>query len=166
MNETVRARTKSVDETRALAGEVATLVGPGDILVLAGDLGAGKTAFAQGFAKALGITEQVTSPTFILVHRYDGGTMPMIHVDAYRLDHLQELVDVGLPEMLDEGGVTLIEWGDVVTPLLPADYLEVRLALTDAVDERTVVFRGFGRSWPSRMTGVELAVGRWVTEGD
>jgi tRNA threonylcarbamoyladenosine biosynthesis protein TsaE len=166
VNEAVRARTKSVDETRALAAELASLVVPGDIIVLAGDLGAGKTAFVQGFAKALGVTEHVTSPTFILVRRYDDATIPLIHVDAYRLDHLQELVDVGLPELLDDGGVTLIEWGDLVVPILPADYLEIRLALTDAIDERTLVLRGAGRTWPGRMPGVELAVGRWAAEGD
>ncbi len=158
----IEARTKSVEDTRALASELAPLAVPGDLVVLAGDLGTGKTAFVQGFARGLGVIEQVTSPAFVLVRSY-AGRLPLIHLDVYRLDHLQELVDIGIAEMLDEGGVTLIEWGDVVTPVLPPDFLEVRLAHGDSDDERLVGLRTVGPSWPSRAEALRRAVGRWAS---
>lgn len=159
------ARTKSVGDTRALAAEVAALTRPGDLLVLAGGLGAGKTAFAQGFGQGLGVQETITSPAFVLVRSYQGGRLPMVHIDVYRLDHLQELIDLGVAELLDEGGVTLIEWGDVVSPALPADFLEVRLEIGEAEDERRLEVNAVGRNWPARMTAVRRAVDPWVVEG-
>ncbi|MEN3273898.1 MAG: tRNA threonylcarbamoyladenosine biosynthesis protein TsaE, partial [Actinomycetota bacterium] len=122
------AQTSGVDQTRALGAAVASLARPGDLLLLAGDLGAGKTAFAQGFARGLGVTDQVVSPTFTISRQYDGTALTLNHLDVYRLDHLQEAIDLGLSELIDDdSGVTLIEWGDVVIPTLPADFLEVRL---------------------------------------
>jgi tRNA threonylcarbamoyladenosine biosynthesis protein TsaE len=160
----IRLRTKSVDDTRALAFEVAALSRPGDIILLAGDLGAGKTAFAQGFGRALGVVEPITSPTFTLVRTYDEGRFPLIHVDVYRLDHLQELVDLGIMEILDGDGVTLIEWGDAVAPLLPPDFLEVSLELGATDDERLVRLRGVGAAWSARVGLVGRACERWLAE--
>jgi tRNA threonylcarbamoyladenosine biosynthesis protein TsaE len=157
----IEARTTSVEDTRALAAELAPLARPGDLIVLAGDLGTGKTAFVQGFARGLGVVEQVTSPAFVLVRSYEG-RLPLTHLDVYRLDHLQELVDIGIAELLDGGGVTLIEWGDVVTPVLPADFLEVRLALAEPDDHRVVSIRSVGGSWPPRAAALRRAVGRWA----
>ena len=157
----IKAATKSVDDTRALAAEIATLTQAGDLVVLAGDLGTGKTAFAQGFARGLGVDEPVTSPAFILVRTYEG-RLPMIHLDVYRLDQMQELVDLGIAELLDEGGVTLVEWGDAVTPALPADFLEVRLEATDAPDDRLITVRSVGRSWPPRADALRLALAPWT----
>ncbi len=157
----IRAATKSVDDTRALAAEIAALAAPGDLVVLAGDLGTGKTAFAQGFARGLGVKEPVTSPAFILVRTYEG-RLPLIHLDVYRLDQMQELVDLGISELLDEGGVTLVEWGDAVTPALPSDFLEVRLEAGAAPDDRTVAVRSVGPSWPPRAEALRLALAPWT----
>ena len=157
----IRAATKSVDDTRALAGEIAALAKPGDLVVLAGDLGTGKTAFAQGFARGLGAGEPVTSPAFILVRTYEG-RLPMIHMDVYRLDQMQELVDLGIAELLDDGGVTLVEWGDAVTPALPADFLEVRLESGTAPDDRLLTVRSVGPSWPPRAQALRLALPPWT----
>ena len=159
----MRARTKSVDDTKALAAEVATLARPGDLILLAGDLGTGKTAFVQGFARSLGVTEQVTSPAFVLVRSYDG-RLPLVHLDVYRLDHLQELVDLGIAEMLDSDVVTLIEWGDVVAPALPADFLEVRLEAGDTEDDRVLSLRAVGPMWPARLSALRRAIARWLVE--
>lgn len=158
---TVQACTRSVDETRLVGAAVADLARPGDVLVLAGDLGAGKTAFVQGFSRGLGITDRVTSPTFTLVHVYEGGRLPVHHLDVYRLDQLSEAVDLGLAEMLDEGGVVLVEWGDAITPVLPHELLEVRLTFGDGDDDRTLAFRPIGSAWADRLPQLELALGPW-----
>jgi len=157
------ARTKSADDTRALAAEVAAVARPGDLVLLAGDLGAGKTTFVQGFGKALKVDEPITSPTFVIMHTYEG-SFPIVHVDAYRLDHLQELLDLGIGELLDEEGVTLIEWGDAVIPALPPEFLEVRLELGDDDDARVVHLRGAGSTWAARDDALRGALGRWLAE--
>jgi len=155
--------TKSVDDTRALASEVAGFVREGDLIVLAGDLGAGKTAFTQGLATGLGVADAVTSPAFVLVRSY-AGRVPLTHIDVYRLDHLQEVFDLGIAEIVDGGGVTVVEWGDVVTPALPADFLEVRLDHGDADDERSLVFDTVGPSWAPRMAALAKAMSRWAED--
>lgn len=154
------AVTKSADDTREMAGQVAAFARPGDVLLLAGDLGAGKTAFAQGFGRALGVDQPIVSPTFTLVRTY-AGRMPMIHVDVYRLDHLQEVVELGLAELLDEGGVALIEWGDMAAPALPPDFLEVRIDYGEGDDDRTFTYRVVGPSWSPRHRALESALSRW-----
>lgn len=159
----VVAATKSVDDTRELAGAVAALAKPGDVVLLAGDLGSGKTAFAQGFGRALGVNEPIVSPTFTLVRHYPG-RLPLVHVDVYRLDHLQEVVDLGLPELLDEGGVALIEWGDMAAPSLPADFLEVRIDYGTGDDDRLFGFRVVGPSWTPRQRALQTTLARWCVE--
>ena len=88
----VRAQTASAAETQELAMALSTLCGPGDLLVLAGEMGAGKTAFAQGFARGLGVTDAVTSPTFTIVREYAGDRLALHHLDVYRLDQLREVL--------------------------------------------------------------------------
>ena len=131
----IHARTTSAEETAALAATLADLAVSGDLILLSGDLGAGKTAFAKGFGAALGVTEPITSPTFTLVREYRG-RMKLYHLDVYRLDQIEEALDLGLAELLDDDAVTLIEWGEPILPALPADYLEIRLELGDDDDER------------------------------
>ena len=109
MGETLRS--SSEDETRAIAARLAATLGPGTVLLLSGDLGAGKTAFVRGLAEGLGLDgREVTSPTFTLVHEYRGGRLPLHHVDLYRLKPV-EVDDLGLDELTTEG-VTAIEWPD------------------------------------------------------
>jgi tRNA threonylcarbamoyladenosine biosynthesis protein TsaE len=157
----VVATTASVDETRALAEALAGLARPGDVVVLAGDLGAGKTAFVQGFGRGLGVQERITSPTFTLVHVYDG-RLPIHHLDVYRLEQLSEALDLGLPEMLDEGGVVLIEWGEAILPVLPHDFLEVRLTFGEGDDDRRVTLRSVGPAWAPRAGALAGVVAPWV----
>ena len=159
----IDATTKSADDTRELGAALAGVVARGDVVLLAGDLGAGKTTLTQGFARGLGVTEQVTSPTFVLMRPYEG-RVSLVHVDAYRLEHLQEVIDLGLPEMLDDGAVAIIEWGDVVAPALPPDFLEVRLEYREGEgeDERDVHLRIAGPRWAARKAALRAAVDRWV----
>jgi tRNA threonylcarbamoyladenosine biosynthesis protein TsaE len=161
----LRLRTEGPDETRAVAGALAPLAVPGDIVLLVGDLGAGKTAFAQGFGAALGIVESMTSPTFTLVRQYElggaGGLRTLFHADLYRLDHLAEIADLGLGELVEDGGVALVEWGDAAEPLLGADALAVELGpgLTD--DERVLTFRPSGKRWLVRWDALAGSLATW-----
>ncbi len=154
------ATTASVEETRELAEAVAGLARPCDVVVLTGDLGAGKTAFVQGFGRGLGVHERITSPTFTLVHVYEG-RLPVHHLDVYRLEQLSEALDLGLPEMLDEGGVVLIEWGDAILPVLPHAFLEVRLTFGPADDDRHVAFRPVGPAWALRSDALAGILSPW-----
>ena len=156
----ITALTKSADDTRAMGALLAEAVVAGDVIFLSGDLGAGKTTFAQGFARGLGVEDDVVSPTFTLVRSYEG-RIPLVHCDVYRLDHLQEVIDLALPEMLDEGAVALVEWGDVAAPSLPADFLEVRIDFADGDDERRFRTRVVGSSWLPRARAVDAALARW-----
>jgi tRNA threonylcarbamoyladenosine biosynthesis protein TsaE len=151
-----RALTRSTEETLELAATIGELLRAGDVLSLVGDLGAGKTVFARGVARALGVTEPVVSPSFTIVREYDG-RMPLVHVDVYRIDTVQELHDLGFEELVRDDAVTLVEWGDMIDGLLPRDRLDVRLALGATDDERVVEIEGHGRSWRAR--AAELAVG-------
>jgi tRNA threonylcarbamoyladenosine biosynthesis protein TsaE len=153
----VQLATGSVDDTRKLGEALASVVRPGDLLVLAGDLGAGKTALTQGLARALGVAEPVTSPTFTLVHEYTG-RVRVHHVDVYRLERLGELADLAIAELLDDGGVTVIEWGDAVAALLPPDHLEIRLTFGDGDDERRLALRAGGPGWAARWDALTRAV--------
>jgi tRNA threonylcarbamoyladenosine biosynthesis protein TsaE len=160
----MRASTSSVDATRDLGAAVAGLARGGDVIVLAGDLGAGKTAFVQGFGRALGVTGRITSPTFTLVHVYEG-RLPVHHLDVYRLDQMSEALDLGLAEMLDEGGVVLIEWGDAILPVLPPDLLEVRLTFGDGDDDRALDVRPIGPHWSARRSALTAALAPWLGDG-
>ena len=156
--------TTSASETQQLAAALAAIAEPGDLLLLAGEMGAGKTAFAQGFALGLGITEQVTSPTFTIVREYSGGRLALHHLDVYRLESLSEVADLGLSEMLDEDAVMLVEWGDAVLPALPDQYLELRITFGEDDDQRLLELRGVGGSWPARARVVAETVAPWRAE--
>jgi tRNA threonylcarbamoyladenosine biosynthesis protein TsaE len=110
---------QSEDDTRAIAVTLAGELSAGSVLLLSGDLGAGKTAFVRGLAEGLGISsDEVTSPTFTLVHEYRGGRLPLIHVDLYRLDRA-DLDEIGLDEDLSAKGVVAIEWAERLSRRIP-----------------------------------------------
>ena len=121
-------RADSLASTHAIAAALAGLARAGDLIVLAGEMGAGKTAFAQGFGRALGVTEAITSPTFTLVHSYPipATKQTLHHADLYRLETTGDIDDLALHELAEFGGIVLIEWGDVAAAAI-GDHLEVRL---------------------------------------
>ena len=160
---TITAATKSPDDTRELAAAIAALAKPGDTVLLAGDLGAGKTTFTQGFGRALGIGGPITSPTFTLVRHYTDGSIPLLHADVYRVERLQEVIDLGLPELIDEGAVALIEWGDVAAPALAPDFLEIRIEFGEDDDERRFTLRQVGSRWSVRSIALARALERWIS---
>jgi tRNA threonylcarbamoyladenosine biosynthesis protein TsaE len=158
MTSPLRTATGSADETVALAESIGALLQPGDVVVLAGDLGTGKTTFAKGIGRALAVGEAVVSPTFTIVRQYEG-RLPLVHVDVYRLDHLQELHDLGLEELIEDDAVTLVEWGDVVGAYLPQERLEVRLEAGAGDDDRMVTLVPRGPAWLSREDALAASLG-------
>lgn len=141
--ETYRIATTTAHDTKRVAASLATLLEPGDVCVLSGDLGAGKTQFVQGVAEGMGITEPVTSPTFNILLQYRSPQATLLeHFDWYRLDDVGELEDVGYYDVLEEG-IVFIEWGEKFPEAVPDDHLAVFLAV-GVGDERVITFRGTG----------------------
>lgn len=150
---------RSLAETHALAAAIAGLAKVGDVILLAGDMGAGKTAFAQGFGRALGITEPITSPTFTVVHTYDTGRVVLHHADLYRLDRRSEIDDLGLDELTEGRGILLVEWGDVLAETF-GDHLAILIERTDDSDDaRRITIRSVDRRWETRWPKLEAAIG-------
>jgi tRNA threonylcarbamoyladenosine biosynthesis protein TsaE len=139
-------RLETVEATRAFGRELATRLRAGDLVILSGPLGAGKTALTQGIGEGLGVAGRVTSPTFVIarVHR---GQLPLVHVDAYRLrdSGRLDLDDLGIDEELDRA-VVVVEWGEGVVEALSDSHLEVRIERYDD-DSRSVTVRGVGPRW-------------------
>jgi tRNA threonylcarbamoyladenosine biosynthesis protein TsaE len=150
-------RTTSAADTHAVGAGIASVLDAGDVVVLTGDLGAGKTVLAQGIGAGLGVTERVVSPTFALARRYEG-RVPLHHLDVYRLDRVQEAIDLGLEELLDDG-VVVVEWGEGVHELLPEARLEVRIGLDPGdEDARVLTVLGHGAEWDVRADALATAV--------
>ena len=127
-----------MQDTYEIATQVAQSVTAGDLILLIGDLGAGKTAFAKGFGKAIGVEEPITSPTFTLAREYRG-ELDLHHLDVYRLEQIEEVRDLALPELFEGNSVTLIEWGDQIISALPKSHLEVSLEYGDIDSERIIL---------------------------
>jgi tRNA threonylcarbamoyladenosine biosynthesis protein TsaE len=158
----LKLRVSSLDGTRAVAAALARLSREGDVILLAGDLGSGKTAFAQGFGWALGVTEPITSPTFTLVHSYETGGPKLHHADLYRLDQLSEVTDLALSELAEYHGIVLVEWGDVAESTF-GDHLVVRLEAVDSdADARVIEITPVGGAWSRRWGALESATAEWL----
>ncbi len=146
--------TTSADETTALGERLGRLLAPGDVVALFGDLGAGKTTLTRGIAVGLGLDADIHSPTFTLIHEHPG-RVQLYHVDLYRLSSEQEVETLGLEEYIYSDGVTVIEWGDRMKSLLPAERLDITLRMTGDTDRELTLetnserlsqaIRGLGR---------------------
>jgi tRNA threonylcarbamoyladenosine biosynthesis protein TsaE len=156
----MRRATRSAGETRALGRALASVLEPGDVVLLEGELGTGKTTLVQGIAAGLGVGDAVTSPTFAIVQEYEG-RVGLAHVDVYRLDHVQEVHDLGLEEAIDAGRVVVVEWGAAVVQALPAEHLLVRLEMSGD-DDRLVTITAHGRRWLGRAAALDRATAQWV----
>lgn len=143
--------------TAEVARRVAALVKAGDILILGGDLGAGKTTFTKTLGAALGVTDVINSPTFALAQQYEAADFNLHHLDVYRLSNIEETLDLALPELADSGDVVVIEWGDTITKVLQQNYLEVSFGFDDSAEQdtvRTLGFRAIGQMWADRMAAL------------
>ena len=118
----------SPEETFLLAEKMGQEAGPGEVYALVGDLGAGKTLFAQGFAAGLGITEHICSPTFTILQIYEEGRLPLYHFDVYRIEDPEEMFETGYEDYFYGDGVCLIEWADLIDDLLPEEYTAIQIS--------------------------------------
>ena len=145
------------EDTSALGRDLAEVLQPGDLVVLAGPLGAGKTALTQGIGAGLGVGEPVTSPTFVIARVHRGGRIPLVHVDAYRLGSVADVDDLDLDASAAES-VTVVEWGQGLVEQLADEHLEIRLERGDD-DVRTAVLVPHGATWDQRLTagGADLS---------
>ena len=131
-------------DTLEIAENIESEKFPGMVICLDGELGSGKTVFVKGFAKALGINETITSPTFSLVKEYYEGEMPLFHMDVYRLDEGAD--SFGLSDYLNEDGICIIEWPEMVQDQLPDERLDVKIKVLDD-DTRVLVFTPYGQQY-------------------
>jgi tRNA threonylcarbamoyladenosine biosynthesis protein TsaE len=164
----VRTTTDGAEATRALGAALAPVLVEGDVVLLTGDLGAGKTVLVQGLAAGLGIEDAVTSPTFALIdeHRAPSG-LRLLHVDVYRLDHAAEVVDLGLGDEVDDGStVAVIEWGEKAAAALPGDRLDIVIADGAGPDDRTFELWPVGPAWEARRGQLHLAIRRLGVDVD
>jgi tRNA threonylcarbamoyladenosine biosynthesis protein TsaE len=156
----VELASPTAEDTRAIGAAFASLLRVGDVIALTGELGAGKTTLVQGIAGALGYDGVVTSPTFTLVRVYRTPTLTLVHADVYRLDRVQDAVDLGLDETAEDG-VLLVEWGDAVDALLPGDRMVVELSIPSEDEVRKIAIRSEGTAWATRWERLEQAVDAW-----
>ena len=158
----VEVLTADLDGTAAVAGAVAALLGPGDLVLLSGELGAGKTAFTQALARHLGVAEAVTSPTFTLVRPYaTAAGWTLLHADLYRLESTAEVADLGLAEELDDGAVAVVEWGERGAPVLTGGHLRLTLERDPAGRDgaRRIALEAHGPAWEARWARLAALAG-------
>ena len=161
--ETLTLHAATADDTRAIGRAIAPFLRARDAVALTGELGAGKTTLVQGVAEGLGVEDAVSSPTFVLVKEYVG-RLTIAHADVYRLERVQDVVDLGLDEIADGEAVLLVEWGDAVEELLPSDRLRVSLTGEDptgANEARRIVVEAVGPGWEDRADGLSVAMAPW-----
>ena len=133
--------THGEEDTIEIAQNIESEKFPNMVICLIGDLGSGKTMFTKGFAEALGIDENITSPTFNIIKEYTGGESNLYHMDLYRLDG--DVRNLGIEEYYEKGGVVIIEWADMIEDYLPEERLEIRFKIVDE-DTRVLVFKPYG----------------------
>ena len=126
---------RSPQATQAIGSKLGEIMKPGDVILLIGELGAGKTCFVQGLARGLGVEENISSPSFVLLRQYNG-RLPLYHVDLYRLEKLPEIADLGLDDYFYSEGVSVIEWANRALELLPAEHLLIELKIVSARQRR------------------------------
>lgn len=134
--------THSPAETEALGARLADALDAGQVVAFTGDLGAGKTAFVSGMARALGVEERVTSPTFTIVNEYEGGRLPLFHFDMYRLGDADELFHIGWEDYLARGGICAVEWSENVAEAIEPDAIRVSIVRGDGDSDRMITIEG------------------------
>ncbi len=134
----------SEKNTAEIAENIESEKFPGMTICLIGDLGSGKTVFVKAFARALGIDEHITSPTFNIIKEYGEGELPLYHMDVYRLEDIKE--DIGIEDYFDKPGVTIIEWADMIHDCLPEERLEIKFKIVDE-NTRILILNAYGKKY-------------------
>ncbi len=138
--------TYSEEETIELAQNIESEKFPNMVICLQGDLGSGKTIFTKGFANAMEITEEITSPTFNIIKEYTSGELPLYHMDVYRLDG--KVDDLGIEEYFTKGGITIIEWADMISDYLPEERLDIKIKnISENENKRTIILIPHGKKY-------------------
>jgi tRNA threonylcarbamoyladenosine biosynthesis protein TsaE len=150
---------RSARQTQSLGRQMGKQARSGDIYLLTGDLGAGKTCLTQGIAWGLGVKEYAFSPTFVLVKEYTG-RLPLYHIDFYRLDHIEEIIDLALDEYLYSGGVCVIEWAEKGIDVLPRENLHVNLSYT-SLNERSITLKPTGKRYSQLIDSLKVSGDKW-----
>ena len=135
---------KNINDTLTIAENFESEKFPNMVICLNGELGSGKTVFVKGFAASLGIEDNITSPTFTIIKEYENGELPLYHMDVYRLDEMEE--NIGISDYFKKGGVTIIEWAELVTNKLPEERLDIKFKIVDE-DTRVLVFEPHGKEY-------------------
>ena len=149
----------SARQTQRLGRHLGSLAQGGDVFLLIGVLGAGKTCLTQGIARGLGVEDVATSPTFVVVNQYKG-RLPLYHIDLYRLDRIEEVIDLGLDDYLFGKGVCVVEWADKAPGILPQEHLLVEISiLTDT--SRNLRLTSIGERCTELLSQLEKRTGRW-----
>lgn len=156
-----RLQSFSAKETYLLGRRLGEVLQGGDVICLKGDLGAGKTAFAQGVGKALNVPDNMASPTFTLMQEYGGEVsgqgVRLIHMDLYRLRHPDEVEIIGVADALQNDAICLIEWPDIAEDFLPDDRLIIEI-IGNGDLPRTIIFQAFVSEWESRLAGFQAGI--------
>ena len=142
---------RSVEDTLTIAQNIESEKFPNMVICLIGELGSGKTVFTKGFAASLGIKDTITSPTFTIIKEYDSGELPLYHMDVYRLEDSVE--GIGFKDYFNKGGVTIIEWADLIEKQLPKNRLEIKFKIIDE-DTRVLVFTPYGEEYEELCSAV------------
>ena len=135
---------RSVEDTMELAENIESEKFPGMVICLDGDLGSGKTVFVKGFAKSLGMNENITSPTFNIVKEYDSGELPLNHIDAYRIDDADQTI--GFDDYFSSNAVTIVEWSELIKDKLPDERLDIKFKVINE-DTRVLILKPYGQKY-------------------
>lgn len=152
----MKIKLNSAEETMHQGEKLAQYLQPGDLILLDGDLGAGKTTFTKGLARGLDIPDTIKSPTFTIIREYMTGRLPLYHMDVYRLENGGG-ADMGLEEYFDGDGVSIVEWAQFIVDELPSQFLTIRFERTDDDMQRTIEIKPVGKHY-------EQLVARWQNE--
>lgn len=143
------------DETKAIAAALAAFLVQGDIILLEGDLGAGKTTFTKGLATGLGIKRVIKSPTYTIIREYLDGRLPLYHMDVYRLEETGG-TDLGLEEYFEGDGVSIVEWATFIPEDIPSEYLQIKLQPSgEDLTERTITFKAVGQRYEALLSRLD-----------
>ena len=151
----IKIKCVTEEETINLAIKFSKLIGPGDIVCLDGDLGAGKTFFSKVLCKSLGVDEYVTSPSYTIINEYKG-ILPIYHFDVYRINDIEEMYELGYEEYFDSKGVCLIEWANMIKELLPDSYYQINISVGEIYTERIFEIKGSNKILEEKLEDLNI----------